>query len=262
MVLWEVRRAFLCRISRRRLLVLRAADFFISIFCFPFKWIHPMSTPDPNDSTRSPDVPQASPCEKLSRGKIILFTLVFIFGLISDLTTKQLIFVHLGMPGENPPEWIIPNVFGFQTSLNQGALFGVGQNMTWLFIVFSFLVPIWIFWVIRKELCRSWWMTAAYAAILAGVMGNLYDRLALHHLRYPLELAPEYSHLAGAKIHAVRDWILVMIGNYPWPNFNIADVLLVTGVSSILIYCFFLQRLESKKEKSSESRKSSQFGLK
>jgi signal peptidase II len=29
----------------------------------------------------------------------------------------------------------------------------------------------------------------------------------------------------------VRDWILVMIGPYPWPNFNLADAMLVCGAA-------------------------------
>ena len=43
----------------------------------------------------------------------------------------------------------------------------------------------------------------------------------------------------GQPIHAVRDWILVMIGDYPWPNFNIADSCLVCGAILIGIYAVF-----------------------
>jgi lipoprotein signal peptidase len=34
---------------------------------------------------------------------------------------------------------------------------------------------------------------------------------------------------SGEPARAVRDWILVMIGKYEWPAFNIADSLLVCG---------------------------------
>ena len=43
----------------------------------------------------------------------------------------------------------------------------------------------------------------------------------------------------GEPVYAVRDWILVMIGSWPWPNFNIADSLLVLGVGILLIHGLF-----------------------
>jgi signal peptidase II len=33
----------------------------------------------------------------------------------------------------------------------------------------------------------------------------------------------------------VRDWILLRYGNYTWPNFNIADSLLVCGAVMLLL---------------------------
>jgi lipoprotein signal peptidase len=40
-------------------------------------------------------------------------------------------------------------------------------------------------------------------------------------------------------VYAVRDWLLVMIGSYHWPNFNLADSYLVAGVILLGIYVFF-----------------------
>ena len=38
-----------------------------------------------------------------------------------------------------------------------------------------------------------------------------------------------HGHALGDPVFAVRDWILVMLGSYPWPTFNIADSMLVCG---------------------------------
>jgi len=46
-------------------------------------------------------------------------------------------------------------------------------------------------------------------------------------------------HNIGDPIHAVRDWILVMLGSYHWPNFNIADSLLVVGASLLMFHAFY-----------------------
>jgi lipoprotein signal peptidase len=35
--------------------------------------------------------------------------------------------------------------------------------------------------------------------------------------------------------------VLVMIGDRPWPNFNVADSLLVAGVGVMLLHTFFFE---------------------
>jgi signal peptidase II len=45
---------------------------------------------------------------------------------------------------------------------------------------------------------------------------------------------------AGETVYAVRDWILQVSDQWVWPNFNIADALLVVGASFLFIRSFFL----------------------
>jgi len=169
--------------------------------------------------------------------RIIVFCLIVVLGLTADLVTKHWIFVRLGMPGANPPLWIIENVAGFQTSLNEGALAGLAQGQTNLFSILSLAAAVgivwWLFW---KGAARQWYLTIALAAVMAGVLGNLYDRLGLHALRWP---AGYPMHVEHEPVYAVRDWILVMIGRWPWPNFNIADSLLVCGAGLLLAQAFW-----------------------
>lgn len=168
----------------------------------------------------------------------VVFVGLVAAGLAVDLATKSWIFDRLGMPGEQPVWWIIPGLFGFQTTLNEGALFGMGQGLTAWYAALSvvFVLGIAAWWWFGGGV-RSWWLTVCLALITAGILGNLYDRLGLHGLRWQ-EGHP--FHDVGQPVYAVRDWILVMIGSWPWPNFNIADSLLVCGVIALIFHTLFL----------------------
>ena len=52
-------------------------------------------------------------------------------------------------------------------------------------------------------------------------------------------------HDVGDPVYAVRDWILVMIGSFHWPNFNVADSLLVCG-AALLVWHAFRQEAEKR----------------
>jgi len=179
--------------------------------------------------------------ETLTKRQLVYRSLVFvslvIVGLAVDLATKEWIFRQLGMPGERPVWWIIPGVFGFQTSLNEGALFGMGQGLAPWFAGLSVIFALGILaWLFVGGAARSWWLLISLAAVTAGIFGNLYDRLGLHGLKWhegnPL-------HPPGEPVYAVRDWILVMIGSWPRPNFNVADSLLVCGVIALVVHTLF-----------------------
>ena len=53
------------------------------------------------------------------------------------------------------------------------------------------------------------------------------------------------GHPPGAAVHAVRDFIHVMIGHWPWPTFNLADSSLVCG-AGLLIWHAFVTRDEGR----------------
>ncbi|MDR1491969.1 MAG: signal peptidase II [Planctomycetaceae bacterium] len=153
---------------------------------------------------------------------------------ILDLWTKQAIFRYLGMPGEKETWWIWKDVFGFQTALNEGALFGMGQGFVIAFAVLSIVmlagIVIWVVAPFSKNL----FLIIVMGLISGGIVGNLYDRLGLHQLRWN-----DGFHLPDAPVYAVRDWILVMLGSYSWPNFNLADSYLVCGVIFLAVYTLF-----------------------
>jgi signal peptidase II len=178
----------------------------------------------------------------------LLFWLLAGLGLSADLWTKHWMFSQPKLlAGE--VMWVWPGHAGFQLSLNEGALFGMGQGGVWLFAVFSIAaavgIPLWLFvWGGARDAA----LTVVLGCVLGGVVGNLYDRLGLPgldwakvppHLNASLDDSTVPKHAAG-RVHAVRDFILC-VRQWPpqsrwdvWPNFNVADSLLVCGALALV----------------------------
>ncbi|MBN1909949.1 MAG: signal peptidase II [Pirellulales bacterium] len=158
--------------------------------------------------------------------RYLTFGSIAVLGLVADLATKHWAFSTAGMPG-GPTRWLWQDVVGLQTSLNEGALFGLGQGFVTVFALLAAVALVAVLaWLFVAGAARDRLLNIALACVTAGILGNLYDRLGMPGLtwNYVNEL-----HKIGEPVHAVRDWILVMIGPWHWPNFNIADSLLVCG---------------------------------
>lgn len=135
--------------------------------------------------------------------------------------------------------WWIEGVFGVQTSTNPGALFGMGAGLSYVFATFSIValtgILVWLF-LFRAAADR--WLTIALGLVSGGIIGNLYDRVGLGW-------KPEYPEWVRDN---VRDWIYFRLEGVPffdpWPNFNIADSLLVVGAAMLFVHSFVLYRAE------------------
>jgi signal peptidase II len=166
-------------------------------------------------------------------GRYVVYFAIAALGGGLDLATKQWIFHWRGLPRRNNVWWLIDGRLGIETSVNPGALFGMGAGYWWLFALLSVVAALGIFtWLFLFGAARDRWLTVALGFVTGGILGNLHDRLGLWNSRgMPRELA-----------HGVRDWILfkwpesgLPIFN-PWPNFNIADSLLVTGAIMLVVH--------------------------
>lgn len=146
-------------------------------------------------------------------------------GCALDLLTKHWVFQWRGMPGETPVWWCWEPYIGIETALNPGALFGMGAGFGAGFAVLSIVagvgILVWLFWF---QAARDFLLTIALGCVLGGIAGNLYDRLGLWQV----------PGVPGAFRNEVRDWILFRYRDFTWPNFNIADSLLVCGAGLLL----------------------------
>lgn len=161
-----------------------------------------------------------------------VFFSIALVGLAVDLATKHWMFQWLQPYGQI--HWIWTGYVGLQTSLNEGALFGVGQGMVGFYAVLSVIaaiaIPIWLF---AAGAAADWVLNIALACIMAGILGNLHDRLGLHGLVWGS------ANRLGDPVYAVRDFVLLQASNrLRWPNFNVADSLLVCGAGLLMWQTF------------------------
>jgi signal peptidase II len=149
-----------------------------------------------------------------------------------DLVSKGVLFARLGMPGEQAPIVLVPGMLTFETNLNEGALFGMGQGMGMVFAAVSCAAIAGILWMVsRPETRADRWLLTALALITGGILGNLWDRLGIPALVWH---AP--AERVGEPVLAVRDWIHVKLdGVIDWPIFNLADSWLVIGAGLLLL---------------------------
>jgi signal peptidase II len=169
------------------------------------------------------------------RSRYIAFAAIALTGLAADLITKQVLFAWLGLPQQDKYFWIIDGYVGFQTAVNRGALFGMGEGYWWVFSLLSVVAAIGIIsWLFVWRAAHDWLLTIALGCVMAGIFGNLYDRIGLWDAS---GLPPEFE-------HGVRDWILFRYKQYTWPNFNIADCLLVCGAALLMVHAWRTPREE------------------
>lgn len=165
-----------------------------------------------------------------------------IAGLGVDLGSKELVFADLGFP-DGVSKWCLDifggwSTFRFYTSINEGALWGIGQGMTWLFAALSVVAIVAVCtWLFKFNAAKSLWLTIALGLIMAGTLGNLYDRLGLHGVERN-----------DTVIYGVRDFLFFTFGKFSWPIFNFADVFLVTGAIMLGIRSFQVEKATSQAE--------------
>ena len=167
----------------------------------------------------------------------ILFTTLTSFCLVLDLWSKSAAFNTFGL--RNGSDWLFDVGVRFRwfTSLNEGALWGMGQGFAWVFALLSVAAFAGIvYWLFAKKAAESLWLTVSLSFVSGGTLGNLYDRLGLHGIIVPGQTEP---------IKAVRDFFHFQFGGVPqnpaldWAIFNVADICLVTGAIMLMIQSLF-----------------------
>jgi signal peptidase II len=184
----------------------------------------------------------------------LVFIFVAVLGLASDLASKSIAFRTIaGNPVEisreqvlqewherqalgrlippHRPVVVIPNVLDFSLVLNPGAVFGIGAGQRWFFVIFTIGalgLAAWMFSSWTKP--RDHFAHAAIGLLVAGGVGNLYDRLVYGCVR-------DFIHpLPGVVLP--NNWRMPFGGGREiWPYVsNVADLWLLIGIGMLMWY--------------------------
>jgi len=148
--------------------------------------------------------------------------LVTIGGIIIllDQVTKGLILRYLPFNKTIP---VVKGFFNITHVLNPGGAFGLMANLSPIMrgIIFLFISSVavgLIFYFYKKTPARHAWLSAAFALIFGGAIGNLIDRI---------------------RFGMVIDFLDFYVGNLHWPAFNIADSAISIGIGIFLYHLIF-----------------------
>ncbi len=146
-------------------------------------------------------------------------------GTAADLLSKHYAFAALGSSSRRSVE-VMGDFLRFTLSANKGIVFGIDVP-AWLVLAATLGAIVVVLLLFATSSSRSRGLHVALGMVLAGSLGNAYDRL-FGQVRLPGE--------AAVRTGQVRDFIDVNLYFMRWPVFNVADVLLVVGVFLIVLH--------------------------
>jgi signal peptidase II len=189
----------------------------------------------------------SSPCRAWRHPPaVIVFLAVTAVLLAADLATKSMAFDrvagspvslerdaegHLPPMPAHAPIIVIPNILALHLTANEGAVFGLGRGARWLLVGFSVIAVGVVATVFARSGARAIVLHVTLAAVLAGALGNLYDRVVFGVVRDMCWLFP------GVKLPFGWRWPDGSDGLYPW-IFNVADVCLVVSLVVLMIIMY------------------------
>lgn len=148
--------------------------------------------------------------------KLIFFLSLPLY--LLDQATKTLVLLSIRADERLS---VIPGFFDIVHITNTGAAFGSFKNNNTFFIGLSVLALLFVLiLLLRRDRTPDRWRDVSLALLLAGVLGNVTDRLLYQH---------------------VIDFLLfdlhVPYAN-PWPAFNVADSCICIAVVCFIIHSF------------------------
>src|SRR5438128_3243869 len=152
--------------------------------------------------------------------KFILFLSLPLYAL--DQWTKHLV---LRFVSPEEPRVVISNFFHLVNVTNTGAAFGSFRNNNTFFIVISFIALLIVVTLLVRRHARNIWRDLSLALLLAGILGNLTDRLLYGHV---IDFLLFNLHIRYAD---------------PWPAFNVADSCISVAVVLFVIHSFWKQKV-------------------
>ena len=153
----------------------------------------------------------------MKRDPMKIFLLLTLPLYLLDQVTKRLV---LQFVDPSDPHVLIPGFFTLVHVTNTGAAFGSFRNNNGFFIALSCAALVIVTVLLLRREPRDPWRRVALGLLLAGVLGNLTDRLLHGHV---IDFLLFDLHLPYAN---------------PWPAFNVADSSICIAVVCFMIYSF------------------------
>jgi signal peptidase II len=132
-----------------------------------------------------------------------------------DQITKYLVLRFLG-----EERTLIPGFFSLVSVTNSGAAFGSFANNNGFFIGLSLVAFVIVLFLLLRRDSPDPWRRVALGLLLAGILGNLTDRLWHGHV---IDFLLFNLHIPFAD---------------PWPAFNVADSCICVAVFCFVIHSF------------------------
>ena len=131
------------------------------------------------------------------------------------------------LPPDASPRKIIPDFFVLVNVTNTGAAFGSFKNNNNFFVAISCVALVFVLGLLVRQRSRDSWRDLSLALLLAGILGNLTDRLLYGHVIDFLlfDLHVPYAH--------------------PWPAFNVADSCITVAVICFVIHSFWQEKTKA-----------------
>jgi signal peptidase II len=149
--------------------------------------------------------------------KFILFLTLPLYAL--DQLTKQWVLRHIKHPDD-----AVPDFFKLVNVTNTGAAFGSFRGNNTFFVIISVIALVVVTVLLVRHSRSDAWRDVSLALLLAGILGNLTDRLRYGHVIDFL--------LFNLHIPLFR----------PWPAFNVADSCISIAVVLFIIHSFGKQK--------------------
>jgi signal peptidase II len=136
---------------------------------------------------------------------------------VLDQITKWLVRQQIDLGSAHP---VIPGFFDLVYFANTGAAFSILRDSNEFFIVLSLVALIVLAVLARRGIFHDRLSQTALSLLLAGILGNLTDRVNYGHV---VDFLLFNLHIRFAD---------------PWPAFNVADSCICIAVTLFLIHSF------------------------
>jgi signal peptidase II len=154
-----------------------------------------------------------------AQAQALLFAVFVVLYAVDQLTKWLAVDRLTGQPEKH----LVGDLLQLHLTRNAGAAFSTGTGYTALFTLLAAGAVVFVLWLSRRV--RSAWWAVAFGLLLAGICGNLTDRL----VRSP---------------GVLRGHVVDFLQLPHWPIFNVADICINVAAVMILVQAFRGIRLD------------------